>query len=161
MIKPPTVLFAVLVALIALFLCDQDGFARIGGNLSGRLAAKYDDLRGHVELMVCDLGDCTGTYFTDDPVERDYANLLLRKYRIKYNITCSSTERPSSALMQGWKSGYAQGYNAISFPAIKRKYGNTALVQAHKQATQNYLTTHPLTEKQRESLETSLRADER
>lgn len=158
MTKAPIVTAVVLVILLIAFLSDQYQFVKLAGNVTGRIEARFNRLRGHSEIQVCDLGDCIGSYFTDDPVEQEYTKLLLNKYGIRHKVLCNSKERPAGVLSQGWMLGYEEGYNAVSFSAIQRRWGNTVFEEARKEAIQKYVASHSLTNKEKEWYETWLRA---
>ncbi|MFN7948718.1 MAG: hypothetical protein U0Z53_25410 [Blastocatellia bacterium] len=159
-VKPPTILWATVVTILLLFLIDSESFAWLGGKISGHMTAQYDRLRGHYEIRICDLADCTGANYTDNPEERDYHRLLQTKYGITYKLVCGSAQAQESAFWQNYYAGNASGYNSLSYPAIDRKFGKTFLLQVHKEAIQNILGSTPLPKQQRDNLETALRVDE-
>lgn len=155
-LKPPTILWATGVTFLLLFLADADSFAWFGGQLSGNLAARFDGLRGHFEIRICDVGDCTGAIYTDNSEEKEFRRLLKEKHGITYNIVCG----PKTAFWQSFFEGNASGYTAVSQSTINRKFGKAFLFQVHREAIQNILSSTTLTKERRDNLETALRVDE-
>jgi hypothetical protein len=146
-LKPPTILWATGVTFLLLFLADANSFAWFGGQLSGNISARLDGLRGHFEIRICDVGDCTGAIYTDNSEEKEYRRLLKEKHDITYNIVC-------------FYEGNASGYTDVSQLTINRKFGKAFLFQVHREAIQNILSSTTLTQEVRDNLETALRVDE-
>jgi hypothetical protein len=142
MMKPISLLLVVI--LLTLFIFDRDVCARIGASLVGRVVASYDGSRGNMKVIMCDSGDCVGSYITDSPSHREYIKLLQKKYGIKYKVICDSTNRPSSSFNHSWKSGYQYGYNTISVSTIEQKLGEEALWKIEMEAEQIYRANHPV-----------------
>ncbi len=118
-LKPPTILWAMIVTFLLLFLIDSVSFAWLGGKISGQLAAQYDLLRGHYEIRICDLADCTGTIYTDNPEEKEYHRLLQTKYGITYNIVCGSAHPHENSFSQNYQAGNASGYSSASYSSFR------------------------------------------
>jgi hypothetical protein len=159
-LKPPTILWATGVTFLLLFLADANSFAWFGGQLSGNISARLDGLRGHFEIRICDVGDCTGAIYTDNSEEKEYRRLLKEKHDITYNIVCGSARQPKTAFWQSFYEGNASGYTDVSQLTINRKFGKAFLFQVHREAIQNILSSTTLTQEVRDNLETALRVDE-
>jgi len=95
------------VLLLSWFAWDYSASAR------GSMVARYDVARGHYRVL---------HYGFPSPGLAKYARIMRQRYGIEYLAVAGCVLSPSL-------KAYADGYNAVSMAAVKRKYGRDIFLE--------------------------------
>jgi hypothetical protein len=124
-----------IVVLAALCFMFDLFFLGLTGAPMGTVHASLDRVLGNLR---------TKTYGHHHPVIYEYQKLMSERYKVSIDHITGCTPSP-------WERSYVKAYNAISRPAIEKKYGRDVFDESFSEAAQAFeakyrrrdVETHP------------------
>lgn len=93
---------------------------------AGWALAHFDVYRGDCRIKVLGL---------PLPWDQESTHVFAEKYGVK-------RDRIAGCIVSFWDSGYEEGYNSVSRPAIEAKYSKKVFADAMKESIDQYMQTH-------------------
>jgi hypothetical protein len=113
--------YAIVLAFAAIIVYEFLGY--YPGMFAGWAVAHFDLCRGDYRLKVVGLAP---------PWDQESTYVFAEKYHVK-------RDRIALCIVSFWDSGYEEGYNSVSGPAIEAKYSKRVFADAMKESIEQYM----------------------